>query len=369
MGNRKSQTLDERLVDGFLQYEYTETWQVTASGIAASLLDPDLPQIGFPYFITGVSQPVYCYSRRPTRRSDTQAKTTFDVVCTFTNATTRYDRTVDGQPATSPENIAPKVDVQFEEYSEQSPTAQFIGIFDIDIAPTFFDPSNTAQVPPYLPTPQYGIDRPIVNSAKDPQQNVNKRYHTKRITYWTYHRDWNSGWDGYLDSVNSSTVSVSQYDQDGLRLRYLFAANTLLINDIIKEDHWRDGRLWFRRGVVMSHNPNTWFLQLVDQGFNEMLFVGQNKENNEAITAADMTEIFGGGYSTYETLAITTPVPVVGENILYPEYIKVAPADPVLLNGHGRAIKIAPPDASSYMPKKLVYMPYAIEDFGPLGIS
>lgn len=368
MGNRKSQTLDERLVDGFLQYEYTETWQVTATGIAASLLDADLPQIGQPYFITGVSTPVYCYSRRPTRRSDTQAKTTFDIVCTFTNATQRYDRTVDGQPATTPENIAPKVDIQFEEYNEQSPTAQFIGIFDATFNTTLADPLLSSNIPPYMPTPQFGPNVMITNSAKDPIQNVNKRKHSKRVTYWTYHRDWNTGWDDYLDTVNSSQVTISQYDQDGLRLRYTFPAYQLLIMDIIKEDHWRDGKLWFRRGIVFSHKPNTWFAEFFDMGFNEMYFTGQLNVDGSTITDANMDTYFGTDHADYEQVPITVLRPA-DTGVAGLDVEQVAIADPVGLNGYGRTLKHPTPDGPQYEPKKLIYMPYTVTDFSPLGIS
>jgi hypothetical protein len=368
MGNRRSQTLDERLVDGFLQYEYTETWQVTASGIAASLLDADLPLIGQPYYITGVTNPVYCYSRRPVRRSDTQAKNTFDVVCTFTNATQRYDRTETGLPADTPEQIVPRVDVAFEEYNETSCTAQFIGIFDATFPTTFVDPGLSAAVPPYLPTPQFGTNVMITNSAKDPIQNINKRKHAKRITYWTYHRDWNSGWDDYLDTVNGSSVTISQRDQDGLRLQYTFPAYQLLIMDIIKEDHWRDGKLWFRRGIVFSHKPNTWFSEYFDMGFNEMYFAGQLNPDSSTITESNMDSYFGTNHADYEQVPVTVLRPA-DSGVAGMDLQQVAIADPVALNGYGRQLKVPTPDGQAYEPRKLVYMPYDITDFSSLGIS
>jgi hypothetical protein len=366
---RKSQELTERMVDGFLQYDYTETWIVNATGIAASLLDPLLPVIGQPYLILGVESPVFCYQRTPRRRSDTQAKMFFDVVCTFTNAISKYDRTYEGWPANQPESIVPRVDIAFEEYSEPSPRAQFVGIFDQDTAPAFFAPQFSYQIPPYLSAPQFGIDRAIVNSANDPQQNINKRSHTKRVTYWTWHRDWNSSWDDYIDSVNSNTTTITQSDLEGQRLQYSFEPYSLLINDIIKEDHWRDGKLYFRRGVVFSHNPATWFLQVTDQGYNEMLFVGQNKEGGGTVTENDMDDLFGADRADYESLAITYPVPIAGLTAYAPTETRVAPAEPQLLNGHGRQIKIEPPDSTSFLPKKMVYMPYTVKDFSALGIS
>lgn len=373
--NRTSQDLVERLIDGFLQYDYTEVWQVDASGPAAALQDASLPQIGTEYAISGVSQRVYCYQRQPRRRSDTQAKSLFDVICSFTNAVTRYERTVDGLPANEPEQIVPRVDIAFEEYSEQSGYAQFVGIFkttDALLEPDAIDPALSRQPPPYLPIPQFGVEVPIVNSANDPIQNVNKRRHQKRITYWSWHRDWDAAWDDYLDTVNNSEVTITQSDKDGQRLRYTFQKYTLLINDIVKEDHWRDGRLYFRRGVVFAHNPQTWLLKLQDQGFNEMLFAGQAGETNFGvfipISASDMDGWFGDDRAEYEYSPIVQfkPRTDTGINV---EYMPVPPADPQLLNGYGRLMKYPTPDGGPYESKLMVYMPYTVSDFSTLGIS
>jgi hypothetical protein len=365
--NRTNQELVERLVDGFLQYDYTETWQVDASGPAAALATAGLPTIGTEYLITGVAQPVYCYQRQPRRRNDTQAKAVFDVVCNFTNAVTRYERTVDGLPANEPEQIVPRVDIAFEEYSEQSPTAQFIGIFEASTDHTLISPATSRVIPDYLPTPQFGAEVAIVNSANDNVQNVNKRSHTKRITYWTWHRDWDAAWDNFLDAVNSAEVTITQSDKDGQRLRYTFPAYELLINDIIKEDHWRDGKLYFRRGVVFAHNPKSWFLQIPDQGFNEMIFAFQPNVDGSLVTPTDMTEWFGDNRSDYEFSPITVWRPDPNGNNT--DLLPVAVADPQALNGYGRLLKCPTPDGPGYVQKKLVYMPYNVKDFSTLGIT
>lgn len=373
--NRTSQDLVERLIDGFLQYDYTEVWQVDASGPAAALLDPSLPQIGTEYAITGVSQPVYCYQRQPRRRSDTQAKALFDVICSFTNAVTRYERTVDGLPANEPEQIVPRVDIAFEEFAEQSPTAQFVGIFPAGTQLTEIDPALSRQIPGYLPTPQFGTDVPIVNSANDPIQNVNKRRHQKRLTFWSWHRDWEPDWDEYLDAVNDAEVTITQSDKDGQRLRYTFPKYTLLINDIVKEDHWRDGRLYFRRGVVFANNPLGWFTQLPDQGFNELWFVGQLKEDGTQMTQTEMDDWFGS-FPTKRTAYEHSPIiqfkPATDTGATTDpnaEWYSVPVADPQALNGYGRLVKIATPDGPAFEPKVMVYMPYQVKNFAPLGIS
>lgn len=368
MADRKSQELVERMVDGFLQYDYTETWQVAASGIASALQVAGLPQIGQPYILSGVDSPVYCYSRQPRRRNDQQAKTIFDVVCNFTNAVNRYERTVDGLPATQPESIVPRVDIAFEEYSEPSGSAQFLGIFDASTPASQISPLATRIIPPYLPQPQFGVEVSVVNSANDPVQNINKRGHTKRITYWTWHRDWSSSWDNYLDTINDATVTISQYDQDGIRLRYSFDPYTLLINDIVKEDHWRDGRLFFRRGIVFSHKPGTWFTEITDAGFNEMYFAFQLKQDGSQITPSEMDDWFGTDRATHEQVPITVLKPVENSDLAL-DLTQVAVADPVALNGYGRQVKFPTPDGPELQPKKLVYLTYTATDFSQLGIS
>jgi hypothetical protein len=367
--NRRSQDLTERLVDGFLQYDYVETWQVDATGIAASLLDASLPQIGQPYFITGVTTPVYCFQRTPRRRSDSQAKNLFDVVCSFTNAVTRYDRTSEGLPADQPENIVPRVDIAFEEYSETTNQARngFIGVFDIEVPPSLFTPALSYQPPPNMPSPQFGKATTITNSAGDPLENVSVRKHTKRITYWSWHRDWNSQWDNWLDVVNSTQTTVTQSDKDGQRLRYSFDPYTLLINDIIKEDHWRDGKLYFRRGVVISHNPNTWFNVFVDKGFNELIFTGQLDKDGTVITEAKMTSWFGAKRKTYEQIPVTFWRPAE-DTSPRDEFLPVAAAEPQFLNGYGRLVGNPTPGDSGF-PKQLVYMNYEVGDFSTIGIQ
>jgi hypothetical protein len=371
--NRRSQDLTERMIDGFLQYDYQEIWQVDATGIAAALQDASLPQIGQPYLISGVSQPVYCYQRQPRRRNDAQAKTVFDVICLFTNAVTRYDRTVEGIPAVEPEQIVPRVDIAFEEYSEQTGFADngLIGIFDYDLSPALFDPGLSYQLPPNLlngNAPAFGVRVPMQNSAGDPFENVNVRKHTKRITYWTWHRDWDSNWDEWLDVVNSSEVTITQSDKDGQRLRYTFPAYTLLINDIVKEDHWRDGKLYFRRGIVISYNRNTWFSVFPDKGFNELLYTGQYDADGTAITDSNMDSWFGTKRRQYESIPVTMYRPAEDTGPRN-EFLPVAAAEPQYLNGHGRLVGFPSPVDASGSPKNVVYMNYQTGDYSELGIS
>jgi hypothetical protein len=366
--NRTSQDLVERLVDGFLQYDYTEVWQVDASGPAAALQDASLPTIGTQYAISGVSQPVYCYQRQPRRRSDTQAKSLFDVICSFTNAVTRYERTVDGLPANEPEQIVPRVDVTFEEYNDTKQSAYFVGVFSIAQHPSEYTPEGSFQTPSYMKVPGYDYEWSIINSANEPFGNVNVSKHTKRITYWSWHRDWETKWDDWLDVVNSEAVTITQRDKEGERLKYDFKPFQLLIKDIVKEDHWRDGRLYFRRGIVFSFKEDCWFYRRLDEGLNERIYEGQYKPDGTQVTASDMTSWFGSNASTYEQIPVTfyRPADDTGPRN---EFLPVAPSEPQVLNGWGRLNGVPTPYDNGLLFKYIAYMPYRLGDFNELGIT
>jgi hypothetical protein len=226
------------------------------------------------------------------------AKTLFNVTCHFSNATTKYERDVDGNPVSNPEDIVPKVDISFDEYSEPATDAHLIGFTDASETDPFTAAIKTP--PPYLSNRQ-SVDvgnftgGPVVNSANDAVPNIQQRRHNKRITYWTWHRNWDSSWEQFLDKVNLYQLTISQFDQEGIRLQYSFAPLTVVVNDLIKEDHWRNGRLYFRRGIAMMHNPRGWLTKINDEGYNEALFNGQYK---------------GGGATTYTTSDLTTNDPM-----------------------------------------------------------
>jgi hypothetical protein len=373
MADLINQTLTKRIQDGFLQYDYTETYQVTASGIAAACLASGVPQIGQAVLLTGTSDYVWCHSQTPSRRSDRDAKTLFNVTCHFSNATTKYERDVDGNPVSNPEDIVPKVDISFDEYSEPATDAHLIGFTDASETDPFTAAIKTP--PPYLSSRQSVdvgnfIGGPVVNSANDAVPNIQQRRHNKRITYWTWHRNWDSAWEQYLDKVNQFQLVISQYDQEGIRLQYSFAPLTVVVNDLIKEDHWRNGRLYFRRGIAMMHNPRGWLTKINDEGYNEALFNGQYK---------------GGGATTYTTSDLTTndpmsrtlttyKAPVVEESIPLKDEgtdgIYVAPASMIPLNGYGRQLGCSTPNQTAEeTPKAGWYLTYRPADFSLLGIQ
>lgn len=386
MGERKSQDLAERLIDGYMQYDYTETWQVSASGIAAALLDADLPRIGQEYAILGISAPVYCYQRVPRRRSDSQAKTVFDVVCSFTNAINRYERTIEGLPASTPEEIAPRLIVELEEYEYESGSI-LCGITGAWVPHPLSDGISFRQPPPYLqdriivaPTEDNLYYGEIVNSANDQIKiNISRRYR-KKITYWTWHRTWDDEWEGFIDSVNTNDVTMTQYDKDGLRMQLDYGPYELRCTGVIKEDHWRDGRLWFRRGVQMLAKEKAtgfwsdtkWFERIVDKGFNEMIWEGQFAGvGTEKLTRNDV-EIQLGEDAPYFA---KRPIALLQKDPELNQPFWVAPAEPILLNGHGLRAGYSSPDfitsnsSETYNTAYLFYLTYRPKDFTVLDLK
>jgi hypothetical protein len=373
MADLINQSLTKRIQDGFLQYDYSETYQVTSSGLAAACLAQGVPQIGQAVLLTGTSDYVWCHTQTPNRRSDRDARNLYTVTCLFSNATTKYERDVDGNPVTSPEDIVPKVDVAFEEYSEPATDAHLIGFTDASESDPFLAEIKTP--PPYLQERQ-SVDvgnftgGPVVNSANDVVPNIQQRKHNKRITYWTWHRDWDPAWEQFLDKVNRFQLTISQYDQEGIRLQYVFDPLTVVVNDLIKEDHWRNGRLYFRRGIAMMHNPRGWLTKINDEGFNEALFNGQYKASNSTtFTTSDLTtnDPMNRTLTTYKTPIVEESIPLKDEGS---DGIYVAPASMIQLNGYGRQLGCTTPNKlADGTPKAGWFLTYRPADFSALGIN
>jgi hypothetical protein len=386
MGDRSNQELAERLIDGYMQYDYTETWQVTASGISAALLDADLPRIGQEYAIVGISAPVYCYQRVPRRRSDTQAKNTFDVVCSFTNAINRYERTIEGLPASTPEEIAPRLEVTLEEFTDEHDwSAHLCGITE------GYQNDPTSEFANFLQPPPYFINRiaaapsvdantwfpqQLVNSADDVIGQVTRRSYRKKIVYWTWHRNWSDGWEDWIDCVNTDDVVMTQYDKDGLRMKLEYGPYELMCSGVIKEDHWRDGRLWFRRGVQLNAKRYgfKWFDSIKDEGYNEMLWEGQFAgKGNDTLTRNDITTQLGESVPWYAK----KPIALLQLDGEVDTPLWVAPSEPVALNGHGLRFGYSSPsnivpqntEPASYKQPHLCYLKYRPVAFAPLDLK
>ena len=151
---------------------------------------------------------------------------------------------------------------------------------------------------------------------------------------------------------------MTQVDEDGVRMARSFVAHQLLIQGIRKEEHWRDAKLWFRRGVEMGVNYGGWDVRVPDQGLGELLFDGQYK--NKLWEADDQYDNTDYGASEVAYQAITE---------LDGDGNTVAIQEPVLLNGYGRRQVYDRPGGGGNGPYFLIYQKYPETDFTSLGIT
>lgn len=243
---------------GVVEHRYTRTYQTTEyTNIITALGDADIPQLGHELITEGVI--VYLVRKSPRRGDDKNGRKQIFVECEYTNQTQTHERDQNGRPITNLENAAPFVQVQWNEFTAKTYRGTFLGIAADDGSSL-----PLSEYPPYLRN-EIGKERMITNSANlAPLNAPDKKYVAKQVTYWTYHRDWSATWETYIGDVTSEAFTVTQRDQDGIRLQYTFPAFSMVLQDIIKEDNWRGSKLWFRRGLVMSQDLSSYITEVPD---------------------------------------------------------------------------------------------------------
>lgn len=315
--------IDEELMEsiskGFLRYDLTRTYQVLTDtrtdGPATALSASGLPATGTVALLGSV--PVYCVSRHPKRVDTDKTAKKWNIVTRWSNSTENFLRDVNGQPTTDPTQIVKEVDLDYQAFNEPIRNATMINVTQ----GPYDDPDLTLFSPPWLASSK----GPICNSAGEVIY-AERQSHFRRIMVAKYYRDWSSTFDDYIDKINDAEVVITQTDQDGTRATYTFAARTLRIDDVIKTDIWKDGKLFFKAGFVMSENKRTWIHSEVDRGQNQRVFVGQYKSDGTRWTAEQMAN---------QNPPITPPwglVPIKQDN--------VAVGEPRKLNGTGAPINV-----------------------------
>lgn len=235
------------LSSGVPESRYVRTFQTTGySTLISACNDPDVPPIGHQLSTEGVI--VNLVRKTPRRAGIGADRKKILVECEYTNSTQSHDRDENGRPVTDPENAVPYVQIQWNEKTTKRYYGEFIGIFADDGTAV---PLN--EYPPYLQN-KVGTVRMMTNSANLNYESQDAKIYYKQITYWTYHRTWQNSWEQYLGNVSSEAMTITQRDQDGIRLQLSIPAKEMLLQDIIKEDHWRGSKLWFRRGLVMTRD-------------------------------------------------------------------------------------------------------------------
>jgi len=353
-------SLEETLVNGFVQYQRTETYQVIATATTQEeytiLADIGLPALGSPKLFGSVL--MYCNHRSPRRVGVGPDRLKWIVTCTFSNETSTFERDYQGQPVFDLADVAPTVNFDFQEYDKEKTDAKFIEIIDV----------NGLQVtpPPYLVSGNRSI---ICNSAGDPTGTTSRAWN-KVISYSKYFRDYNNAWDTTLvnGSTNDATVTLTQSDGNGVRLSQSYAAETLLLGDVQKQDIWRDSQLWFRTTFVLLYNPDTWIRKVPDKGFTRRVFTGQYKNTTTAYSAAEVTALTSR--NSGPLLEFTSGVYGDSDDDLEERpsgYSTLSEAR--ALNGYGNALHARNADTSAPVPCSLYWQEYDPVSFASLGIS
>ncbi len=318
-----NESLIESMEGGFLQYDLTRTYQVITSdrlnGVGTVLSDAGLPLLGQPLIVNGV--PIWCVSRSPSRINTEDTARQWTVACRFTNQTGTYERDKNGNPTTKLDLIVPKFSISFQEVEVDCNTARLVDITKADGTPV--------QLPPNLRVrSNEGLKGPVTNSA-GMVRPATRKSHLKVLKYSFYARDWDNAWDDLIDHTNSTVVEFKQTDVDGERLSQSYGINKLLLNDVIKDDIWREGRLWFRVTFVMIYNRLTWRHFEPDKGDTRRIFADQYKADGTQYTQNEVDDI--GPYQTITTTTEDGQEATLGE--------------PVKLNGFGAEIPRQRPES------------------------
>lgn len=253
---------------GFLQHDYTRTYKGTVvnSSLVSTCHDATLPALGSSIVLEGIQY--WAVEQIPRRQDDENGRQLAYVDIVYSNDTGSFERDVNGQPVTDAEDIAPYVQVQFHEGIEEISDARLSRIED---------PTGTeVSMPPILAS-RANSDRKyaITNSAGAPVGTAQKKSFIKQLTYWTYHRTWDEDWESYNGNVNSAAFTLTQQDAGGVRSQNSVAAKCGLLAQIIREDHWKGDKLYFRRGCVILVDPRTWEHRQPDVGYAGAVFDGQ----------------------------------------------------------------------------------------------
>lgn len=351
-------SLKESVANGFLQYQYGQTYQVFTTNRTDTesvvLSASGLPAIGQTVVLAVSGQPIWCTSRTPARVAIEESATKWHVDCEFNNYTQTFERDFQGNPVTDPTEAVKRVDISYLEHSEEVDDAELLSI---TVGMSGFLGGQTL-VPPIWMQNAIG---PVTNSAKVPVRLTRPDYR-KVIAVSQVYRDWNNDWDDFAGAINDDQITIEEKDKDGVRWSETYPEFTLRMRPPKKENVWKDARLYFRRTFIMEHNPNSWIHAELDAGTKRRVQVGQFKPDGGTYTQDDLDDLGIDGAYGYEEITTTT-VDADGNKTM------VAIGDPVKFNGHGS--EMPTPQASSYDNNSQIYLNWRtlkLKSFGGLDL-
>lgn len=340
--NLIKQELDESTVNGFPQYTLTEVYQLTVprtSGPVNSLSLAGVPQRNSSKLVEGVK--VWLRNRKLVIPNPKDAASDRFVNCTWTNNTQSFSRDSSGDPVDTPDEVVDRVEVTFANHREPVTDALFLGM-------TWGVPKGHSSNPPFLAAPGWLLANrvgAVTNSAGKPVL-VEREVSTDQITVYRTARTWNNSWEDYKNAINSDTVTITQSDVDGVRLTKTYPPYHLKIEAILKNDIWRDGKLYFEAGFQMIENPRSWIHSTVDRGTERRAFVGQSKPEGGTYTQQEIDDLeISGGF---------------GFTSILTDNGRVAISEPIKFNGTGAEMPLGRLDSASYDDDGEIFMNHLI---------
>jgi hypothetical protein len=350
------QSLEKRIAEGFVQVDQTLVYQVIADNRTDDgeiiLGAEGLPILGQNKYI---GQELVWVQRISPQPQGEPVSSKWLVTVYYSNArkTGSGSSGGGGQPADDLTQTVKEVDVTYQEIQTPVTKAKLDGLYqrqkgeDIKFTPLAFWLDSQAQ----------DYNSSITNSALVPQEVFQIDFR-KVVTVSKYYSQWDNTWDDYLGTVNDADVTITQSDNTGVRFQQTYAPNTLLMQDIIKEDVWRGPRLYFRVRFVMSYRKDTWRHRQADTGTSRLVFVGQYKPDGTQYDQGDLDNLNIQGEYGYQD--ITTPD---GNGNF------VAITQPVSLNGWGTDQPTNQNrNYNKRLPLFLIYDIYQQSDFNALNL-
>lgn len=311
------ESLKESIVNGFVRYDMVRTYQVlttdrTDSSIAV-LGASGLPFAGLAVLLSS-GVPVYCTNRQAKRSGLQDTAKKWHVTTNWSNdAGQSFLRTDNGTPTFDPLTASRLIEVEYQESMEPIRDATFTGTTE----GPYHDGTPAQNQPSWL----QGHKGPIVNSAGDPIF-AEKPNFNRVVTVWKWYRDYPSNLETYINNINSADLTLTQNDKDGERLSITFPKQTIRFGLPRVEYHWKDGRLFFRVGVVLVEDKRTWIHSELDRGQRMRVFVGQTRSD-------------GSSWTGNQLAALEPPISPLGFTMVDIEQEGYAPGEPLRLNGRG----------------------------------
>jgi hypothetical protein len=262
-----AEDLNESIVEGFTRIDLVRTFQVITSSRTTSAFTvrrwAGVPRVGS-IATMGTGEILWVTNAHPYRVETDATHKKWNIDVTYTNATGEFPRDVNGNPVENPTDAVKEVDLSYLEFQKKIDDALLVSI-------TYggkYGVGQTLQAPPWI-IPQGTNEGPVTNSAMVPQEQY-KSIFKRLITVSQWVDSW-TDYDSYIGRVNLDQVTIQERDASGVKLEIVAEPHTLLLQNIIKENHWKDGRLYFRRRFVLAENKDTWLVSQLDEGMERYM--------------------------------------------------------------------------------------------------